>query len=238
MPKVIPPKSRATSAKIWVAPEPKPPPKEAIKIIISWSFKIPLNLSLACSAAFFANSGFAPVPKPRVKFSPNQKYFVPGLFFKALISVSAITKLAFSKDLPISETIDPPPPPIPITLIFALKNDPDGKAETPLSGNFFLGSDLLIFLIIFFVFFALAFFLTFFFKIALFIFGFLLATIFFLRLGVIFFFAFRFSLFIFFLTKTFFTDFTAFFFIKTFLLITLDLLVFLALFFAFAINLS
>src|SRR3989344_1710044 len=47
---------------------------------------------------------------------------MPCLFLKDLTSVSAITNVALFKDLPISETIDPPPPPIPITLIFGLND--------------------------------------------------------------------------------------------------------------------
>jgi len=53
---------------------------------------------------------------------PNQKCLTPEFFFRALISVSQITKDALLRDFAISETIDPPPPPIPTTLIRALNN--------------------------------------------------------------------------------------------------------------------
>src|SRR3990167_4767287 len=129
MPSVIPPKDFAAFAKILVAPEPNPPPNEAIKITISCPLKRSVIFSFSDSAASFAISGLTPVPNPWVNSLPNQKYLMPDFFFKARISVSAIIKVALSKDLPISETIDPPPPPIPTTLILALKRVSAGKTD-------------------------------------------------------------------------------------------------------------
>src|SRR5581483_3993423 len=49
---------------------------------------------------------------------------MPLVFLNARTSVSATTKVALGSDRPISETMDDPPPPNPMTLILALKNDP------------------------------------------------------------------------------------------------------------------
>src|SRR3989344_547941 len=144
MPNVMPPKSFKVSANTLVAPDPSPPPNEAIKITMSWSSNSLAIRSFSCSAAILANTGFNPVPKPWVSSCPNKKYLMPERFLKARISVSAMTNVALLSDLPISETIAPPPPPMPMTFIFALKNDSAGKSSfgllalNALGGCFFL----------------------------------------------------------------------------------------------------
>src|SRR3989344_8761958 len=73
---------------------------------------------------------------------------MPFLFLKFLVSVSAITNFALSNDLPISETIELPPPPIPITFILALKKD---LVRTSTSGfSFLIFFFTIIFLALFF----------------------------------------------------------------------------------------
>src|SRR3989344_4080267 len=134
MPNAMPSKFLAAWAKTWVAPDPNPPPKHATKITISWSLKSLEILSVYASAALLAKSVFNPVPNPCVNSWPNRKYLIPRRFLNARTSVSAITNEALCNDRPISETIDPPPPPMPITFILALKKDFAEKVSLGLLG--------------------------------------------------------------------------------------------------------
>ena len=119
-PTVNAPASRAHSATTGAAPVPVPPPIPAVTKTMSApcnAFKISSRLS---SAASRPTSGFAPAPKPLVAFSPiwmRTGTLVPS---NACVSVLATRKSTFSKSLPIiRDTAFPPPPPTPITLIFA-----------------------------------------------------------------------------------------------------------------------
>ena len=108
-------------AMMGAAPVPVPPPIPAVIKTMSAPSRISLILSRSSIADFLPISGFAPAPKPLVISVPNCKTVQSSRFFNACASVLAQIKstppiFAFIMCL----TALPPPPPTPITLIFAL----------------------------------------------------------------------------------------------------------------------
>src|SRR3989344_5368531 len=142
MPKIMPWKFSNASANPLVAPDPNPPPRQEISITISWPSKSLAIRSFSLSAAAFANSVFNPVPNPCVNSWPNKNCLIPAFLRKARTSVSATTKEALCKDLPISETLEAPPPPMPITFILALNNESELKFSSVFSLTIRFGAGL------------------------------------------------------------------------------------------------
>ena len=112
--------SRAHSATTGAAPVPVPPPMPAVMKTISdprRASRISLRLSGAARSPI---SGRAPAPSPRVNFSPICILFGDLLISNACESVlTAMNSTPSKPDSIILFTAFEPPPPMPITFIFA-----------------------------------------------------------------------------------------------------------------------
>ena len=114
------PISLAIWATTGAAPVPVPPPIPAVINTRSQSFKISLILALLSSAAFCPTSGSAPAPSPRVSFSPIWSLWSALLRSNACLSVLIAINCAlviFASIILFTALF--PPPPTPITFIFA-----------------------------------------------------------------------------------------------------------------------
>jgi len=111
--------SFAIFAIIGAAPVPVPPPIPAvIKTILVCTLNICWISWILSAAACAPISGFAPAPKPDVKWAPNWILLGIGLFSSACASVLQITKSTpWICLLYIWFTALLPPPPTPITLM-------------------------------------------------------------------------------------------------------------------------
>ena len=114
------PKSLAILATTGAAPVPVPPPIPAVTNTIS-APSIALVISCwASSAAFSPTWGSPPAPRPFVNFAPSWILFLQVEKFNTCKSVFINQNSTPVKpDLIILLTAFPPPPPTPITLIFA-----------------------------------------------------------------------------------------------------------------------
>src|SRR3989338_4659499 len=113
--------SFAISAIIGEAPVPVPPPSPQVKKTISTPDNSSLSFCRDSSAACLPISGSPPDPKPLVRFSPIWIFIVALLLRRAWASV--LTDINSTPVIPPSAIIEaralPPPPPTPMTFIFA-----------------------------------------------------------------------------------------------------------------------
>ena len=114
------PISLASDAMIGAAPVPVPPPRPVVTNTMSAPSSASMILSASSSAALRPTSGLAPAPRPLVSLTPS--WIFTGAFdsLSACRSVLATTNSTPSRcDSIMRLTALPPPPPTPITLIFA-----------------------------------------------------------------------------------------------------------------------
>ena len=119
-PTVNAPNSRAILAKTGAAPVPVPPPIPAAMKTISAPSRAVLISPSDSKAAFFPTSGLPPAPKPFVKSFPKTILFSTGERRNTCTSVFATknsTPLTPSSTMRLTALF--PPPPTPITFIFA-----------------------------------------------------------------------------------------------------------------------
>ena len=121
IPTVSAPSSWAISATIGAAPVPVPPPIPQVTKTISAPCKASSISFLLSWAASLPISGLAPAPKPSVKVLPICNLVSALLTFNTCKSVLAtINSTPITPDSIILLTALHPPPPTPITLIFAI----------------------------------------------------------------------------------------------------------------------
>ncbi len=114
------PISAASEARIGAAPVPVPPPRPAVRKIMSAPSRISRMRSVSSSADLRPISGSPPAPRPRVRSSPSCSLVVASERRRAWRSVLALmNSMPRSWALIIRLTALPPPPPMPMTLIFA-----------------------------------------------------------------------------------------------------------------------
>ena len=101
------------------APVPVPPPIPAVMNTISAPSSASVISAEFSSAAFAPTSGRAPAPRPLVSFAPIAIFFVAFDLFKAAWSVFTAMYSTSVFDAIILSTALHPPPPTPITTIFA-----------------------------------------------------------------------------------------------------------------------
>ena len=114
------PSSLARFATTGAAPLPVPPPKPAVTKTMSAPSSASRIFSVSSSAALRPTSGFAPAPSPLVSFAPNCSFTGACESFSACKSVLAAmnsTPSTFARIMRL--TALEPPPPTPITFIFA-----------------------------------------------------------------------------------------------------------------------
>ena len=117
----------AISAITGAAPVPVPPPKPHVTKTISAPLRASSISFLLSSAASLPTSGSAPAPKPSVIDAPIWSFVSAKLVFNTCKSVFAtINSTPLSPDSIILLTALQPPPPTPITLIFAICNISNG----------------------------------------------------------------------------------------------------------------
>src|SRR6266568_2042976 len=114
------PNSLASEATTGAAPLPVPPPSPDVMKIMSAPSSASMILSVSSSAALRPTSGLAPAPSPFVSFAPSCSFAGACESFSACKSVLAAmnsTPSSFARIMRF--TALQPPPPTPITLIFA-----------------------------------------------------------------------------------------------------------------------
>src|SRR5215472_1281586 len=114
------PNSLASDATTGAAPLPVPPPRPEVMKIMSAPSSASIILSVSSSAALRPTSGLAPAPSPLVSFAPSCNFAGACESFSACKSVLAAmnsTPSSFARI--IRFTALHPPPPTPMTLIFA-----------------------------------------------------------------------------------------------------------------------
>ena len=128
------PSSLAHCAATGAAPVPVPPPMPAVTKTMSAPASALERSSLDSSAACSPTSGFAPAPRPLVSFSPIWILLSASDLYKTWVSVlTAInsTPLTWASIMRLTALF--PPPPTPITLMFAIS---DCSMFAPPSGYF------------------------------------------------------------------------------------------------------
>src|SRR5882757_9262534 len=114
------PSSLASEATTGAAPEPVPPPRPDVMKIMSEPSSASIILSVSSSAALRPTSGLAPAPRPFVSFAPSCNFTGACESFSACKSVFAVMNSTPSTLARIIRlTALQPPPPTPITFIFA-----------------------------------------------------------------------------------------------------------------------
>src|SRR5580700_8710438 len=114
------PSSLARFATTGAAPLPVPPPNPAVTKTMSAPSSASRIFSVSSSAALRPTSGFAPAPRPFVNFAPSCNFTGAWESFSACKSVFAAmnsTPSTFARIMRL--TAFDPPPPAPITFIFA-----------------------------------------------------------------------------------------------------------------------
>src|SRR5690242_13610104 len=114
------PSSLAREATTGAAPLPVPPPSPEVMKIMSAPSSASMILSVSSSAALRPTSGLAPAPRPLVSFAPSCNFAGACESFSACKSVLAAmnsTPSSFARIMRF--TALQPPPPTPMTLIFA-----------------------------------------------------------------------------------------------------------------------
>ncbi len=116
------PRSRATSAMTGAPPVPVPPPSPAAMNTMSAPFRASAISSVWSSAAARPTSGSLPAPSPRVSWRPMSSLRSASLNKSACASVfTATNSTPRSSESIMRFTALTPPPPIPITLMTAMK---------------------------------------------------------------------------------------------------------------------
>ena len=114
------PISLASDAITGAAPVPVPPPRPVVTKTMSAPSSASIIFSESSSAARRPTSGFAPAPRPLVSFTPSCNFTGACESCSACTSVFAAMNSTPSSLAAIMRfTALPPPPPTPITLIFA-----------------------------------------------------------------------------------------------------------------------
>src|SRR5213593_1525323 len=114
------PNSLASEATTGAAPLPVPPPRPDVMKIMSEPSRASMIFSVSSSAALRPTSGFAPAPRPLVSFAPSCNFTGACDSFSACRSVLAVMNSTPSSLARIMRlTALHPPPPTPMTLIFA-----------------------------------------------------------------------------------------------------------------------
>src|SRR5215472_10737171 len=114
------PSSLASEATTGAAPLPVPPPRPAVMKIMSAPSSPSMIFSVSSSAALRPTSGLAPAPSPLVSFAPSCSLTGACDSLRACKSVFAVMNSTPSSLARIMRfTALQPPPPTPITLIFA-----------------------------------------------------------------------------------------------------------------------
>src|SRR5216684_2888455 len=114
------PNSLASEATTGAAPLPVPPPRPAVIKIMSEPSSASIIFSVSSSAALRPTSGLAPAPRPLVSFAPSCSFTGACDSFSACRSVLAVMNSTPSSLARIMRfTALHPPPPTPMTLIFA-----------------------------------------------------------------------------------------------------------------------
>ena len=114
------PSSLASEATTGAAPLPVPPPRPVVRKIMSEPSSASMIFSVSSSAALRPISGFAPAPSPLVSFPPSCNFTGACESLSACKSVLAAMNSTPSTLARIMRlTALHPPPPTPITLIFA-----------------------------------------------------------------------------------------------------------------------
>jgi hypothetical protein len=114
------PSSLARLATTGAAPEPVPPPRPEVTNTISAPSSASRIFSVSSSAAFRPTSGFAPAPNPLVSFEPSWSFTGACDIFSAWVSeLAAMNSTPSTLARIMRLTALQPPPPTPITLIFA-----------------------------------------------------------------------------------------------------------------------
>src|SRR6202521_6002107 len=112
--------SPASEATTGAAPPPVPPPRPDVIKIMSEPSRASMIFSVSSSAAFRPTSGLAPAPRPLVSFAPSCSFTGACDNFSACRSVLAVMNSTPSSLARIMRfTALHPPPPTPMTLIFA-----------------------------------------------------------------------------------------------------------------------
>ncbi len=120
-PTVSAPISLAACAMTGAAPVPVPPPMPAVTKTMSASPMASLMAPMLSRAASRPMPGLAPAPRPLVSLSPSWILSSAEDRLRAWISVLAAMKVTpFSAEDIMFWTALPPPPPTPMTLIFAV----------------------------------------------------------------------------------------------------------------------
>src|SRR4029077_1535146 len=114
------PSSLASEATTGAAPLPVPPPRPEVIKIMSEPSSASIIFSVSSSAALRPTSGLAPAPSPLVSFAPSCNFTGACDSFSACRSVFAVINSTPSSLARIMRfTALHPPPPTPMTLIFA-----------------------------------------------------------------------------------------------------------------------
>src|SRR6266699_1037723 len=114
------PNSLAREATTGAAPLPVPPPRPAVIKIMSAPSSASIIFSVSSRAALRPTSGLAPAPRPLVSFAPSCSFTGACESFSACRSVLAVMNSTPSSLARIMRfTALHPPPPTPMTLIFA-----------------------------------------------------------------------------------------------------------------------
>src|SRR6266446_7331660 len=114
------PSSLASEATTGAAPLPVPPPRPEVMKIMSEPSSASIIFSVSSRAALRPTSGFAPAPRPLVSFAPSCNFTGACDSFSAFKSVFAVMNSTPSTLARIMRfTALHPPPPTPMTLIFA-----------------------------------------------------------------------------------------------------------------------
>src|SRR5581483_741256 len=128
------PSSLASDATTGAAPEPVPPPRPDVMKIMSAPSRASMILSVSSSAAFRPTSGFAPAPSPFVSLAPSCSFTGACESLSAWRSVFAAMNSTPSTLARIMRfTALQPPPPTPMTLIFAGDNSSLKLSRIPVS---------------------------------------------------------------------------------------------------------
>src|SRR6184192_928343 len=114
------PNSLASEATTGAAPLPVPPPRPEVMKIMSEPSSASIIFSVSSSAALRPTSGLAPAPSPLVSLAPSCSFAGACESFSACKSVFAVMNSTPSSLARIMRlTALHPPPPTPMTLIFA-----------------------------------------------------------------------------------------------------------------------
>ncbi len=114
------PNSLASEATTGAAPLPVPPPRPEVMKIMSEPSSASMIFSVSSRAALRPTSGLAPAPSPLVNFAPSCNFTGACESLSACRSVLAVMNSTPSTLARIMRlTALQPPPPTPITLIFA-----------------------------------------------------------------------------------------------------------------------